>query len=104
MANNTANKFTADDGKATGNKNFKKASAFLNFRIAVVNGTSPTVKLGDKGIPLYADNAVHKALIDAMKSGALTPETMITLLTAELHEVPEESDEPIQFGFAPKAP
>lgn len=102
MANNTANKFTADDGKATGNKNFKKASAFLNFRIAVVNGTSPTVKLGDKGIPLYADNAVHKALIDAMKSGALTPETMISLLTAELHEVPEESDEPIQFGFAAK--
>ncbi len=99
-----ANKFTADDGKATGNKNFKKASAFLNFRIAVVNGTSPTVKLGDKGIPLYADNVVHKSLIDAMKSGALTPETMISLLTAELHEVPEESDEPIQFGFAPKAP
>lgn len=97
-------KFTADDGKATGNKNFKKASAFLNFRIAVVNGTSPTVKLGDKGIPLYADNVIHKSLIDAMKSGALTPETMITLLTAELHEVPEESDEPIQFGFAPKAP
>lgn len=97
-------KFTTDNGTTTGNKNFKRASAFLNFRIAVVNGTSPTVKLGDKGIPLYADNAVHKALIDAMKSGALTPETMITLLTAELHEVPEESDEPIQFGFAPKAP
>lgn len=97
-------KFTADNGTATGNKAFKKASAFLNFRIAVVNGTSPTVKLGDKGIPLYADNVIHKALIDAMKSGALTPETMISLLTAELHEVPEESDEPIQFGFAPKAP
>ena len=97
-------KFTADNGTATGNKAFKKASAFLNFRIAVVNGTSPTVKLGDKGIPLYADNVVHKTLIDVMKSGALTPETMISLLTAELHEVPEESDEPIQFGFAPKAP
>jgi len=97
-------KFTADNGTATGNKAFKKASAFLNFRIAVVNGTSPTVKLGDKGIPLYADNAIHKALIDAMKSGALTPETMISLLTAELHEVPEESDEPIQFGFAAPKP
>ena len=54
------------DQTTTGNSNFKKADAFLN--IGIRNG-EVVKKLGKNGIPLYADNPFHVAIINALSEG-----------------------------------
>ena len=80
--------FVNPTAQATSQAPKKKAAAFINVNVVSSKDSESKKSLG-KGIPLYADNPFHAALLEHMKAGG-----EVQLETA-VHVVNEE----VSFDF-----
>ena len=72
-----------DSNGTTGNNAKRKAAAFINIHAVSSKDTESKKSLG--GIPLYADNPFHAALLEHIKAGgSVSLETSVHVVTGEV--------------------
>lgn len=72
-------------------------SMYLNLYLPLANGER--AKLGDKGIALTLDNAVHAKLIDYIDNHGLTADQLKQLIQIEIGR-PRDPNASIDFDFS----
>lgn len=93
----TAGVTTTSNTAAAGVKDKRTTIGFVNLYVPLADGTR--MKLSPElTLRLYAENALDVKLIEALKSGALTPEKLKELIIVEITQA-RDKDAPIEFAI-----
>ena len=98
MAFNKRNTNTAQETTSTNEREPRTTIGYVNLGIPLIDGTNIKIA-GDLTIRLYAENAGHQQLVDAIKDGHVSLEEASHMIVASI-ALARDADAPVELDWS----